>query len=65
LVERNGQKRIIIGERGDKIKLIGKEARIDMENLFQHKVMLNLWIKIRSGWSDDERALASLGYQEE
>jgi len=65
LVERNGQKRIIIGERGDKIKLIGKEARIDMENLFQHKVMLNLWIKVRSGWSDDERALASLGYQEE
>jgi len=65
LVERNGQKRIIIGERGEKIKLIGKEARIDMENLFQHKVMLNLWVKIRSGWSDDERALASLGYQEE
>lgn len=65
LVERNGQKRIIIGEKGEKIKLIGKEARIDMENLFQQKVMLNLWIKVRSGWSDDERALASLGYQEE
>ena len=65
LVERNGQKCIIIGECGEKIKLIGKEARIDMENLFQHKVMLKLWIKIRSGWSDDERALASLGYQEE
>lgn len=65
LVERNGQKRIIIGERGEKIKLIGKEARIDMEDLFQQKVMLNLWIKVRSGWSDDERALASLGYQEE
>ncbi|BFM51005.1 GTPase Era [Marinomonas sp. THO17] len=65
LVERNGQKRIIIGDRGEKIKLIGKEARIDMEELFQHKVMLNLWIKVRSGWSDDERALASLGYQED
>ncbi|MCV2403839.1 GTPase Era [Marinomonas sp. C2222] len=65
LVERNGQKRIIIGDRGEKIKLIGKEARIDMEDLFQHKVMLNLWIKVRSGWSDDERALASLGYQAE
>ncbi|MFT2111062.1 GTPase Era [Marinomonas sp. 2405UD68-3] len=64
LVERNGQKRIIIGDRGEKIKLIGKEARIDMENMFESKVMLNLWIKIRSGWSDDERALASLGYQE-
>jgi GTPase len=65
LVERNGQKRIIIGDRGEKIKLIGKEARIDMESMFQAKVMLNLWIKVRSGWSDDERALASLGYQEQ
>ncbi|GAB3488747.1 GTPase Era [Marinomonas epiphytica] len=65
LVERNGQKRIIIGDKGEKIKLIGKEARIDMEDLFQQKVMLNLWVKIRSGWSDDERALASLGYQED
>ncbi|TBR43420.1 GTPase Era [Marinomonas agarivorans] len=65
LVERNGQKRIIIGEKGEKIKLIGKESRIDMENLFQYKVMLNLWVKVRSGWSDDERALASLGYQDE
>jgi len=64
LVERNGQKRIIIGDKGDKIKLIGKEARIDMENMFQNKVMLTLWVKVRAGWSDDERALASLGYQE-
>lgn len=64
LVERNGQKRIIIGDKGEKIKLIGKEARIDMENLFQSKVMLTLWVKVRAGWSDDERALASLGYQE-
>ncbi|MCO4785153.1 GTPase Era [Marinomonas atlantica] len=65
LVERDGQKRIIIGDKGSKIKLIGKEARIDMENLFQQKVMLNLWVKVRSGWSDDERALASLGYQDD
>lgn len=65
LVERNGQKRIVIGDRGEKIKLIGKEARIDMENMFQAKVMLNLWIKVRAGWSDDERALASLGYQDQ
>ncbi|TDO96357.1 GTP-binding protein Era [Marinomonas balearica] len=64
LVERNGQKRILIGDKGEKIKLIGREARIDMENLFQHKVMLNTWVKVRSGWSDDERALASLGYQD-
>ena len=65
LVERDGQKRIIIGDKGAKIKLIGKESRIDMENLFQQKVMLNLWVKVRSGWSDDERALASLGYQDD
>ena len=65
LVERNGQKRIIIGDKGEKIKLIGKEARVDMESMFQSKVMLNLWIKVRAGWSDDERALASLGYQDQ
>ena len=62
LVERNGQKRILIGDKGERIKLIGKEARLDMERMFDTKVMLNLWVKIKSGWSDDERALQSLGY---
>jgi len=51
---------IIIGERGDKIKLIGKEASIDMENLF-HISNVNLWIKSRFGWSEWERALSRLG----
>ncbi|OHC12014.1 MAG: GTPase Era [Pseudomonadales bacterium GWC1_66_9] len=64
LVEREGQKKIIIGERGERIKRIGQEARQDMEVLFDSKVMLNLWVKVKGGWSDDERALHSLGYRE-
>ena len=47
---------------GERIKRIGMEARKDMEVLFDSKVMLNLWVKVKSGWSDDERALRSLGY---
>ncbi|WP_406827898.1 GTPase Era [Microbulbifer sp. ARAS458-1] len=62
LVERNGQKRILIGTKGERIKQIGQQARLDMETLFDSKVMLNLWVKVKSGWSDDERALRSLGY---
>ncbi|MCQ3829571.1 GTPase Era [Microbulbifer elongatus] len=62
LVERNGQKRILIGTKGERIKQIGQQARLDMEKLFDSKVMLNLWVKVKSGWSDDERALRSLGY---
>lgn len=64
LVEREGQKKIIIGEKGERIKRIGQEARQDMEVLFDSKVMLNLWVKVKGGWSDDERALHSLGYRE-
>ena len=62
LVERDGQKKIIIGDKGERIKRIGMEARKDMEVLFDSKVMLNLWVKVKGGWSDDERALRSLGY---
>lgn len=62
LVERDGQKKIIIGDKGERVKRIGQDARRDMENLFASKVMLNLWVKVKSGWSDDERALRSLGY---
>lgn len=64
LVERNGQKRIVIGEGGSRLRSIGTEARQDMEQLFDNKVMLRLWVKVRSGWSDDERALRSLGYDD-
>lgn len=62
LVERDGQKKIIIGDKGERIKRIGQDARKDMEVLFDSKVMLNLWVKVKGGWSDDERALRSLGY---
>lgn len=62
LVERDGQKKIIIGDKGERIKRIGQEARKDMEVLFDSKIMLNLWVKVKGGWSDDERALRSLGY---
>lgn len=63
LVEREGQKKIIIGEGGERMKKIGQEARLDMQKLFGSKIMLNLWVKVRRGWSDDERALNSLGYR--
>jgi GTP-binding protein Era len=63
-VEREGQKRIIIGKGGTRLRSIGSEARRDMESLFDARVMLRLWVKVKSGWSDDERALRSLGYDE-
>ena len=64
LVEKEGQKRILIGDKGERIKQIGTQARLDMEKLFEMKIMLKLWVKIKSGWSDDERALRSLGYND-
>jgi GTP-binding protein Era len=65
LVEREGQKKIIIGTNGERIKKIGAQARADMESLLDCKVMLRTWVKVRSGWSDDERALRSLGYMDQ
>jgi GTP-binding protein Era len=62
LVEREGQKRIIIGDKGEKIKQMGIEARKDMMALLEARVHLELWVKVKENWSDDERALASLGY---
>ncbi|SHI23311.1 GTPase Era [Ferrimonas marina] len=62
LVERTGQKRMVIGNKGEKIRTIGREARIDMEAMFDTKVYLETWVKVKSGWADDERALRSLGY---
>ncbi|WP_286234882.1 GTPase Era [Thalassotalea sediminis] len=62
LVERNSQKRMVIGNKGERLKTIGKEARLDMETLFGRQVFLETWVKVKSGWADDERALRSLGY---
>ena len=63
LVEREGQKIIMIGDKGERLKKIGQEARLDMERLLEKKVMLTLWVKVKRGWSDDTRALQSLGYK--
>lgn len=65
LVERDSQKRMVIGNRGERLKTIGQEARRDMENLFDSQVFLETWVKVKSGWADDERALRSLGYGDE
>ena len=63
-VDRSGQKAIVIGDKGTKLKKIGMDARADMEKMFEEKIMLTLWVKVKGGWSDDERALKSLGYSD-
>lgn len=63
-VERDGQKKIVIGRQGERLKRIGTDARKDIEALLESKVMLQLWVKVKSGWSNSERALRSLGYDE-
>lgn len=65
LVERDSQKRMVIGNKGERLKTIGQEARRDMESLFENQVFLETWVKVKSGWADDERALRSLGYGDE
>lgn len=65
LVERQGQKRMVIGKSGERIRTISTQARQDMELLFDNKVFLETWVKVKSGWADDERALRSLGYGED
>jgi GTP-binding protein Era len=63
VVDRPSQKAIVIGRGGETLKRIASEARQDMERLFGGKVFLEVWVKVRSGWADDERALRSLGYE--
>ncbi|MGD8742971.1 MAG: GTPase Era [Granulosicoccaceae bacterium] len=65
LVERKGQKSIVVGKGGEMIKAIGQQAREELEKMLESKVYLQLWVKVRAGWSDDERALRSLGYTDE
>lgn len=62
LVDRANHKRMVIGNKGAKLKQIGIDARRDIEKLLGQKVFLSTWIKVKSGWADDERALRSLGY---
>ena len=62
-VEREGQKAIVIGKGGTRLRDIGKRARERMEHLFDAKVFLQTWVRVREGWSDDESALRTLGYE--
>ena len=63
-VEREGQKAIVIGKGGERLREIGSKARAAMERLFGCKVFLQTWVRVREGWSDDETALRSLGYHD-
>ena len=63
LVDKNTQKAIIIGRQGEKLKAVGTGARKDMERLFGGKVFLELWVRVRSGWADDQAALKRLGIE--
>lgn len=63
IVDRSNQKAIVIGKDGEKLKLIATQARKDMEQNFGGKVFLKVWVKVKSGWADDARALKSLGYE--
>ncbi|MDT9587193.1 MAG: GTPase Era [Candidatus Arsenophonus melophagi] len=65
LVERSSQKKIVIGSKGSKIKKIGIEAQMDIEKLVATKIHLKLWVKVKNGWTDDERALRNLGYMDD
>ncbi len=64
LVERKGQKRIVIGQDGKRLKKVGQDARLDLEKLLECKIFLQLWVKVKDGWADDEKALRSLGFDE-
>src|SRR5688572_25875571 len=63
-VERDGQKKIVIGKGGERLREIGSKARLQMERLFGAKVFLETWVRVREGWSDDEAALRAFGYHD-
>lgn len=63
-VERSGQKAIVIGRGGEQLKEVGRAARIEMSGLFARPVHLELWVKVKENWSDNENALRQLGYSE-
>ena len=63
VVERDGHKAMVIGDKGERLKRMGMEARTELERLFDAKVFLELWVKVRSGWADDEARVRSFGYE--
>jgi GTP-binding protein Era len=64
-VERQSQKSIVIGKQGAVLREVGQQARIEIEKMLDSKVNLKLWVKVKEGWADDERALKSLGYSDD
>ncbi len=63
VVERDGHKAMVIGDKGDRIKRIGTETRVELEKLLDAKVFIELWVKVRSGWADDDARVRSFGYE--
>jgi GTPase len=63
VVEREGHKAMVIGDKGERLKRIGTEARQELEKLMDCKVFLEIWVKVRSGWADDEARVKSFGYE--
>ena len=63
LVDKDAHKAMLIGKNGEKLKEIATQSRLDMEKLFDGKVFLEVWIKVRSGWADSPQMLKSLGYE--
>jgi GTP-binding protein Era len=64
-VARDGHKAIVIGKNGEGLKTVGQTARKDMEQMFGHPVFLQTWVKVKEGWMDDERAMRTLGFDEQ
>ena len=63
VVERDGHKAMVIGDKGERIKRIGTETRVELERLLDAKVFIEMWVKVRSGWADDEARVRSFGYE--
>ena len=63
IVDKANQKAIVIGKDGEKLKVVGTQARKDMEKIFGSKVYLEVWVKVKSGWADDAQVLKNLGYE--
>ncbi len=63
VVERDGHKAMVIGDKGERLKRIGTESRQELERLMDAKVFIELWVKVRSGWADDEARVRSFGYE--
>ena len=63
-VEKASQKPMIIGEKGSRLKQVGHDSRLEIESLLDHKVFLQLWVKVKRGWADDEKSIQGLGYSD-